>query len=332
MKTIDIAISLGSSYTTIFQSGYGVVLREPTIVGIAVTKKGRIIGKEALDMMGKTPKNITLITPIKNGIIIEPKIAASFLKDLILKLYPKSFIFKPRVKAILAIPTGLKKDEVEVYYNVAYAAGVSVVRIVPKIMMAAVGMDLPVASNTSSMVAHLGGGTTEIATIALSGILASGAYGVSMGGDMMDRAIIDFILGKYNLKIGLADARKLKEEIGSMHRGETAYKEVIGLDLKEKRPSKEIIHSADLREVLIPYFLRIADLIETAVNGIGPEISSDILRNGIFIGGGSAKIPGVDALLSQKLGLKVNIQETPEFAVINGGGKLLRNRELLDSF
>ena len=332
MKTIDIAISLGSSYTTIYQSGYGVVLREPSIVGLADTRKKRIIGHEALDMMGKTPKGITLITPIKNGIIIEPKIAASFLKELILKLYPSSFILKPRIKAILAIPTGLKKDDVEVYHNVAYAAGISVVRVVPKIMLAAVGLDLPVASSTSSMVAHLGGGTTEIATIALSEILSSGAYGVSMGGDMMDRAIIDFILGKYNLKIGLSDARRLKEEIGSMHRGETAKKEVIGLCLKEKRPSSEIIEAGDLREVLIPYFLRIADLIETAINGIGPEISGDILRNGIYVSGGSAKIPGVSVLLSQKLGLKVNISDIPEFAIINGGGKLLKNKELLDSF
>ncbi|MCL2555507.1 MAG: rod shape-determining protein [Firmicutes bacterium] len=332
MKTIDIAISLGSSFTTIFQSGYGVVLHEPTIVGVSDTKKQRIIGSEAFAMQGKTPKNITLITPIKNGIIIEPKIAASFLKDLIIKLYPKSFIFKPRIKAILAIPTGLKKEEVDVYYNVAYAAGISLVRVVPKIVMAAVGMDLPVASSVASMVAHLGGGTTEIATIALSGILSSGAYGVSMGGDMMDRAVVDFILGKHDLKIGISDARRLKEEIGSLHKGETAFREVMGLCLKEKRPSKEAIHAADIGGVLMPYYLRIADLIETAINGIGPEISSDILKSGIYLSGGSAKIAGIDRLLSQKLGLKVNILENPEFAIINGGGKLLKNKELLDSF
>jgi len=332
MKTIDIAISFGSNYTSVFQSGYGVVLREPSIVGMLDDKKKRVIGTEALNMMGKTPKGVTLVMPIKNGVIIEPKIAAGFLKELVTRLYPRSFIFKPRIKAVLAIPTGLKKEDVDVYYNVAYAAGIGVVRVVPKIMMAAVGMDLSVAGNTANMVAHLGGGTTEIATVALSGILSSGAYGVSMGGDMMDRAIIDAILGKHSLKVGISDARRLKEEIGSLHKGETAFREVMGLCLKEKRPSSVVIEAADIREVVMPYYLRIADLIETAINGIGPEISSDILKNGIYVSGGSAKVPGVDVLLSQRLGLKVNIFDNPEYAIINGGGKLLKNRELLESF
>lgn len=330
--SMDLAIVLGSTYTSIFLSGQGVVLREPTIAAyIKDAKKIKAAGNAALMMMGKTPDTTTLINPIKNGVITEPRVAAELLKEFILRLYPDSYFIKPKINAIVGIPTGLSKDDCEMYYSVLSSAGISgSIFLVPKIMMAAVGMDLPVSTAQSSMVVSLGGGSTEMAVIALSGILSSGSWGITIGGEMMDKAICDYIAGKYNLKIGLNMARRVKENIGSLYENERLKFLVKGIDLSTKMPSSAVVESVDLREVLMPYYLRIAEVVETAINGCNPEISCDILRSGIYFCGGSSLIAGLGNLLKNKLDLKINIAENPQYCAIVGGGKLLKNRELLE--
>ena len=329
--TINIAIVMGSTNTSLFLAGCGVVLREPTLVAMTEDKKDRAVGTMALAMTGRTPGKTVLVAPVQNGIIIEPKVAAILLKEFILRLYPRSYIIKPKIKAVMAVPTGIKKVDLETYYNVAYAAGINQVRMVPKVMMAAVGLDLPVAAPVSSMVVQLGGGTTEIAVTALSGILQSGAWGVTIGGDMMDRAVCDYVAGKFDVKIGLVTAARLKEDIASLHKSEASEKTVSGVDLNTKKPAQVKVSAADLREVLTPYYLRVADVVETAINGCNPEVSSDILQNGIYLSGGASKIPNLAQFLSQRLGLRVNSFLEPEFASIIGGGKLLKDANLLES-
>jgi len=323
---------MGSTHTSVYLSGQGVALREPTIVAFgADTKKIKAAGFAALNMMGKTPDKISLVAPVAGGIIQQPKIASQLLHEFILRLYPDSYILKPRVNAVVGIPAGLRREDCETYYDVFAAAGVNGnIYLAPKIMMAAVGLDLPVTSAQSSMVAILGGGTTEMAVMALSGILSSASWGITIGGEMMDRAICDYVAGRYNLKIGLTMARKAKETAGSLFENDMLAFRVRGMDLTAKIPGSAELTADEIREIIAPYYLRIADVVETAVNGCGPEISCDILRNGIYFAGGGARMPGLQELLVKRLDLKINIAESPEFSVIVGGGKLLKNRELLE--
>ncbi|MCL2822140.1 MAG: rod shape-determining protein [Firmicutes bacterium] len=328
--TIEIAISMGSTKTSVFQAGYGIVLSEPTIIGLSSENDTRYIGSLAAQMRGKTPDKITLINPIKNGVITEPKMTASFLKDLITRLYPKSYIFKPKVKAILSIPTGLKIEDVEVYHHVAHAAGIKNLRIVPKVMMAAVGLDLPVTSSRGNLVVSIGGGTTDVAVLSLGGIISKNTYGTTQGGDLMDKAIQDHIKGKFNLHIGLALAAKIKEETASLFKNDQASRTISGTDILTKQPAKATISVGDLKDILTPYYLRIADMIEAAISNSTPDLAADILHNGIYLCGGASKIPGLALLLKQKLNLKVTIGDNPEWSAVLGGGKLLKDQRLLE--
>ena len=327
---MEIALKLGTCYTSIFLAGSGVVLREPSLIAFnGDTKEGRVkaVGREARLMQGKSVDKITIVSPVKDGIIVDEHSCALMLERFIQKLYPASFIFRPRIRAIVGLPLGLKAAERETYESVCYAAYVNSVTLVPNILMCGIGIDLPVGSEHGGIIVNIGGGVTEIAVFTLSEIISG--YSVSIGGNMLDRALTDSIAGKFNLKIGLVSARQLREEAGSLLNGDKVNMVAAGMDIRLKAPGKITVTSADVLEVVKPYYLRITDAVNNVIKACPPEVAGDILQKGIFVTGGASKIPGLTELFEERSKLEVNTVKYPELAAVVGGGKLLSNKELL---
>ncbi|MCL2798392.1 MAG: rod shape-determining protein [Firmicutes bacterium] len=333
MPTIEIAVEIGTSNTSIFVSGNGIALREPTIaayVGGGRPKKLICAGLEAYAMLGKTPERTQLVTPVTDGVISNPDVCAAILKEFFKKVLPDAY-FPPRVKAIVGIPTGLSVAERRMYEDVVFDASprVKEVTLVENIILSAVGIDLPIASAAGGLVANLGGGTTEIAALSFSGVISG--CGLNIGGDAMDAAILDGIAGKHNLKVGLATARKLKEEVASLYENDMSARPVNGLDLSTRGVGSALITAADLYEVLAPYYARVGAAVESILNMCPPDVAGDISRKGIYLVGGTSRIAGAAQFLAQQIGIAVHVPEDPEYAAILGAGKLLSDKKLLEA-
>lgn len=323
-----IAIKPGSTYTTIYLSGHGPVLKEPTVAAIENTDKKRIraVGYEALAMRGKAP-NVTVVSPVSEGIIVEPEIFTLMLKEFLMKICPENAFFKPRYKAIVSIPMGLSVEEREAYEEVFLDADISSVTLVPAIVLSAIGADMPVGTGKGMLAVNIGGGRTEAALLSYGGIIKG--CGVGIGGQLFDKALVDSIIGKYGIKISLDDARKLREEIGTLYENDIASMTVSGKDIVSNVPGSAIVYALDIREVVLPYFVRICDLVKTIIKSCPPSAAIDLISEGIAITGGVSNIPGIDRLFTQQLELPVKVFERPEYLQIIGAGKLLNNDELL---
>lgn len=332
MSVLEIAIDIGTSYTSIYLSGNGIVLHEPTVVaymGNSDKRKVRAVGAKAVEMLGKTPERTIVVSPVVDGVIADPGTCAVLLKEFIGRIIPQSYVFRPKIKAILGIPVGLEKKECKTYEDVCFAADISEVTMIENIILSGVGIDMPLASPSAGLVVNIGGGVTEIAALSLCGIV--NGCGVSIGGGMMDKALIDYVVGKMNLQIGTNTARKLKHDIGSLFMNDTSKMEVKGVDIRTKKPSSAVVRATDVREALLPYYLRIADAIDNIINKCQPEIAGDIYKSGIYLTGGAAQIIGLPELLSERLKLQVYLVDDPAYAAILGAGKLLSNKELSDN-
>ncbi len=331
MAVLEIALEIGTSFTSVFLSGNGIVLREPTVIaffGDPKNKKIRAVGQEAYDMLGKTPDKTTIVSPVADGVISDPAACALLLTEFIKKILPQSFIFFPRIKAILGIPMGLSLNERKMYEDVVLNSFVKEVTMVENIMLSAIGVDLPIGSHFGGLIANIGGGTTEVAAIALSGIIDG--CGVTLGGNLMDNAIIDYVAGRHNLKIGLSTARKIKTDIGTLYENDLSDMTVNGIDISTKTIANAKIKASEIYNVLRPYYIRIRDAIESIINMLPPEIASDVKKSGLYICGGASLISGLDKFMSEELGIKTFIREDPSHAAILGAGKLLSNVDLLE--
>lgn len=331
MAVLEIAIEIGTSNTSIYISGMGVVLREPTIVafiGEPKQRKVRAVGNQAIDMLGKTPEKTTIVSPVMDGFIVDQDACTVLLKEFIKKIIPDKYIFNPRIKAILGVPTGLTVEERKMYEDVCLKAGVSDVTMIENIILSAIGIDLPISTTNGGVIVNIGGGTTEIAALSLSGVVSG--CGVNIGGTMMDKALLDFIVGKYSLKIGLSTARKVKTEIGSLYSNDTSYITVSGIDVRTKNLGSVTIRATDVLEALMPYYIRVSEAIESVINMCPPEIASDIYKSGIHVTGGASQILGLDKLFGSRLKLPVYVSEDANFSTITGAGKLLSNKQLLE--
>jgi len=333
MPTIEIAIEIGTSNTSIFVSGNGIALREPTIAAYAGGGKPKKLikaGNEAYAMLGKTPGRLQLVTPVTDGIISAPEVCSAILREFFKKVLPDAY-FPPRIKAIVGIPTGLTPTERRMYEDVIIDASprVKEITLVENIILSAIGIDLPIAAAAGGLVANIGGGTTEIAALSFSGVIAG--CGLNIGGDAMDAAILDGVAGKHNLRIGLATARKLKEEVGSLYENDMSARPVNGLDLTTKSVGSKLVTAADLYEVLAPYYARVGGAIESILNMCPPDVAGDISRKGIYLAGGASRIAGAAQFMYRQIGIGVHVPEDPEYAAILGAGKLLSDTKLLES-
>jgi rod shape-determining protein MreB len=331
----DMAIDLGTANTLIYVRGKGIVLDEPSVVAIRQEggpnskKTIQAVGKEAKQMLGKTPGNITAIRPMKDGVIADFTVTEQMLKQFIKKVH-ESRLFSPSPRIIICVPCGSTQVERRAIREAAIEAGASQVFLIEEPMAAAIGADLPVAEATGSMIVDIGGGTTEVGIISLGGMVYSGS--VRVGGDKFDEAIINYIRRNYGMLIGETTAELVKKEIGSAFPGsEVREMEVKGRNLAEGIPRSFTISSNEILEALTEPLNQMVGAIKSALEQTPPELGADIAEKGMVIAGGGALLRDIDRLLMEETGLPVIVADDPLTCVVRGSGKALERMDKLGS-
>lgn len=322
----DIGIDLGTANTLIYMKGKGIILREPSVVAVDVRNDTvKFVGTEAKEIIGRTPASIVAVRPLKDGVIADFDIAASMLQLFIRKTLGSTSFNKPRI--VICIPSGVTAVERRAVREAAFKAGAKQVAIIEEPMAAAIGAGLPVAEPAGSMIVDIGGGTAEIAVISLGSIVASRS--VRSAGDEFDQEIIAYIKRKYNVLIGDRTAEEIKIAIGSAapYEGEEPYA-IMGRNLVDGFPKQVILTPAEIREVLAEPISFIIDAILATLEETPPELSADILDNGITVAGGGAYLHGICDLIAQETGMPVHMAENPLECVARGAGIVLESPEV----
>ncbi|MBC7196089.1 rod shape-determining protein [Deferribacteraceae bacterium V6Fe1] len=323
----DMAIDLGTANTLIYIKGKGIVCSEPSVVAINNdTKEVLAVGNEAKSMLGRTPANIVAIRPMKDGVIANFEITEKMIRYFIQKVNQRRSLVRPRI--IICVPSGGTQVEKRAVKDSAIQAGAREVYLIEEPMAAAIGAGLPIEEPCGNMIVDIGGGTTEIAVISLSGIVYSNS--VRVGGDEMDEAIINYIKRKYNLLIGTYTAEQIKIKIGSAFELEESLSiEIKGRDLVNGIPKTIEITDAEIREAIEYAVSKIIEAVKVALEKTPPELSADIVDRGIVLTGGGALLKGLDKRLSSETGLPIIIADDPLTAVALGSGKALDELKLL---
>ncbi|HQL08950.1 MAG TPA: rod shape-determining protein [Lentisphaeria bacterium] len=322
----DIGIDLGTMNTLVYVVDRGVVLQEPSVVAInADTGKVLAVGSQAKIMIGRTPGNIRAIRPMREGVIADAEVTDEMLRYFIRRASGRFKIMQPRV--LIAVPTGITGVETRAVQDSARRAGARDVRLVQEPLASAIGVGLPVEEPTGSMVIDIGGGTTEVAIISLANIVHSAS--VKCAGDAMDESIVKHMKKVHNLLIGERTAEEIKIQIGSAYKmDEEKQMEVKGRDIGQHGsclPRMVTITSEEIREALSEPVSRIVYAVRTALDTCKPELSADLIDNGIVLAGGGALLRGLDRLLSEETGLAVSVASDALRAVVNGTGVMLES-------
>jgi len=319
----DIGIDLGTANTLVFVRGIGIVLNEPSVVATEVST-GRIlaVGAAAKEMLGRTPEQIRAVRPLKDGVIADFEITEKLLSDFIRRVIRHRYLMKPKV--VVSVPLGITEVEKRAVRDSAENAGAREVYLLQEPMAAAIGVGLPVDQPSGIMIIDIGGGTSEIAVIALSGIVNN--MSIRIAGDEMNEAIVIFLKKNYNLLIGELTAENIKIKIGSAYaldREESM--EIKGRDLIAGVPKTMKISSVQVREALAEPVDAIIEAVRQSLERTPPELSSDILDRGIILTGGGALLRGLDRRLRQETNLPVNVADDPLTCVVRGTGRVLEN-------
>jgi rod shape-determining protein MreB len=323
----DLAIDLGTANTLVFAKGKGIVVNEPSIVAIN-KNNGEIeaVGREAKEMVGRTPGNIVAIRPMKDGVIADFKVTERMLNYFIHKAHGRKMLVHPRI--VIGVPSEITQVEKRAVSESAYRAKASEVHLVEQAMVAAIGAGLPITEPSGNMVVDIGGGTTDVAVISLSGIVYSRS--VRVAGNEMDDAIMNYLKRKYNLLIGERTAEQIKIQIGSAYPLERPMTmEIKGRNLIEGVPKTVTIEDSEIREALADCIGIILNAIRVALERTPPEISADISDRGIVLTGGGALIKNLDRRIREDTGLPVSIADDPLASVVLGTGKMLTDFKLL---
>ena len=333
MLSADMAIDLGTANTLVYVKGRGVVLNEPSVVAIE-TRNGRkivrAVGNEAKQMLGRTPGDIEAIRPMRDGVIADFEVAEAMIKHFIRKVHNRRSFASPRI--VVCVPSGATAVERRAIQESALSAGARKVDLIEEPMAAAIGANLPVTEATGSMVVDIGGGTTEVAVLALGGIVYSRS--VRVGGDKMDEAIISYIRREHNLLIGEASAERIKKEAGAALIDETAKKRVIhikGRDLMHGVPKEVKISEEQIVEALAEPVSQIIEAVKVALEATPPELAADIVDTGIMLTGGGALLQHLDRALRDETGLPVSVADDPLSCVAVGTGAALENDKSMRS-
>ncbi len=323
----DLAIDLGTANTLVFAKGKGIVVNEPSIVAINKnTGEVEAVGKEAKEMLGRTPGNIVAIRPMKDGVIADFKVTERMLNYFIQKAHGRKMLVHPRI--VIGVPSEITQVEKRAVIDSAYRAKASEVHLVEQAMVAAIGSGLPITEPSGNMVVDIGGGTTDVAVISLSGIVYSRS--VRVAGNEMDDAIMQYLKRKYNLLVGERTAEQIKCNIGSAYPLEKPITmEIKGRNLIEGVPKTLTIEDSEIREALSESVATIMNAIRVALERTPPELSADISDRGIVLTGGGALLKNLDKRIREETGLPVSIAEDPLASVVLGTGKMLTDFKLL---
>jgi len=323
----DLAIDLGTANTLVYLKGHGIVLREPSVVAVhKETKEVLAVGSEAKRMLGRTPGNIVAIRPMRDGVISNFEITEAMLKYFIIKVHNRKTLVRPRI--IISVPTGITQVEKRAVKESAESAGAREVYLVEQPMAAAIGVGLPIQEPSGNMIVDIGGGTSDIAVISLSGIVYSKS--VRIGGDVMDEGIVNYIKRKYNLLIGERTGEEIKINLGSAYAlNENRTMQIKGRDLITGIPKTIEITEEEIRESLSEPVNVILEAIKTTLERTPPELAADIVDKGIILAGGVSQLRGLDILIREETGLPVIVADDPLSAVVLGTGKILDEIDLL---
>jgi rod shape-determining protein MreB len=329
--SLDMGIDLGTANTLVCVQGEGIVLSEPSVVAVQkgtnrVLLNGNAVGETAKRMLGKTPGNIVAIRPLKDGVIADFEITEAMLRYFIRKVHKRAWGLKPRV--VIAIPSGITAVEKRAVINSAERAGARKVYLIDEPMAAGIGAGLPITDPSGSMIVDVGGGTTEVAVISLAGIVH--AESIRVAGDEMDAAITLALKKNHNLLIGEQTAEKIKIAIGSAYPLQQEMRlEVRGRDVSTALPRKAVISSEEVREALLEPVSAIVAAIKRTLENIAPELSADLVEQGIMLAGGGVLLRGLDKVIADEVQLPVRVADDPLTAVARGTGEILDQLGLL---
>jgi rod shape-determining protein MreB len=330
--SLDIVIDLGTANTLINIRGKGIVINEPSWVAIEKrTREPIAIGAQAKAMVGRTPANVITLRPLRDGVISEYDITQAMLEYFIGKAHQQSIVPLPKPRVVVGIPSGATEVEKRAVFDAAMAAGAREVMMIHEPSAAAIGAGLPVNDIQGTMIVDIGGGTTEVATISMGGVVVSRSLRVA--GDELDQDIINYIRNKYNLFIGERMAEKVKIAIGSAYPlKEEQTIDVRGRNLVTGLPEAIEVSSVEIREALSSSISVIVKTIRDALDEVPPEILSDLIDNGICLAGGISQLKSIDERLSNDLQVRVWVAEDPMTCVARGCGMILENKEEFASF
>lgn len=326
----DLAIDLGTANTCVYVKGQGIVLREPSVVAVKKDSRGNsvvlAVGQDAKRMLGRTPGNIQAIRPMKDGVIADFEVTEAMLRHFISKVHNSRRLVRPRI--MICVPTGITQVEKRAVKESAQSAGAREVYLIEEPMAAAIGANLPIQEPTSNMVVDIGGGTTEVAVISLSGIVYSRS--VRVGGDKMDESIMTHVKRKYNMLIGESSAEEIKIKIASAYPMDPEQQiEVKGRDLVTGIPQNIIITSEEVRKAISEQVDSIVQAVRIALEQTPPELAADIVDRGIVLTGGGALLKGLDQLLREETSLPITVVDDPLSTVVVGTGRALDNLNVL---
>ena len=326
----DLAIDLGTANTLIYVKGKGIVSCEPSVVAVQRDARGGnkvlAVGREAKEMLGRTPGNIKAVRPLRDGVIADFEITEAMLRYFIARAHNRRTLVKPRI--IICVPFGITEVEKRAVKESAESAGAREVYLIEQPMAAAIGAGLPITEPSGNMIVDIGGGTSDVAVISLAGIVY--AKSVRVGGDKMDEAIIQHIKRKYNLLIGERTAELIKMGIGNAYPAdEVLTMDIKGRDLVAGVPRTLTVSSDEIRDALAEPVNAIVEAVKVVLERTPPELAGDIADRGIVLAGGGALLKHFDALLREETGLPVFLAEDPLSAVVMGAGKALEELDIL---
>lgn len=328
----DLSIDLGTANTLICMRGEGIVLDEPSVVairqerGAGGQKVVAAVGWEAKRMLGRTPGNITAIRPLREGVISDFYVAEKMLQHFIHKVHKNRF-FRPSPRVLICVPCGATQVERRAIRESALGAGAREVYLIEEPMAAAIGSGMPVEQASGSMVVDIGGGTTEVAIISLSGVVYSAS--ARIGGDRFDESIVNYVRRNYGILIGESTAERIKQEIGTAYRSnEIKEIEVRGRNLSEGVPRSFVLNNNEISEAIQEPLSGIIEAVLLALEKAPPELAADIAEKGLVLTGGGALLRDIDKLLMEETGLPVIVADDPLTCVARGGGKALEMMDL----
>jgi rod shape-determining protein MreB len=327
----DLAIDLGTANTLVYVRGKGLICSEPSVVAVADDPGGRgqrvlAVGHEAKEMLGRTPAGIRAVRPIKDGVIADFEVTEAMLRYFIGRSHNRRRLVRPRI--VICVPPCITSVEKRAVRESALSAGAREVYLIEEPMAAAIGAGLDVTAATGNMVVDVGGGTTDVAVISLSGIVTSRS--IRCGGDAKDDSIINYVKRKYNMLIGERTAENLKMTIATAApAAKTETTEVKGRDLVAGIPKVVVATSDEIREALVEPVSQIVETVLLALERTPPELAADIVDRGIMLVGGGSMLRGLDVVLRQETKLPILRSEDPFTAVVHGAGRALENLDLL---